>query len=128
MCTSKESNLIKIIDFGLAQYYDSTEPIRVLFGTAEFVSPEIINYEPIAPSTDSWSIGVITYILLSGLSPFMGDNDNETFSNITRAEFDFDDEAFEKVSDDAKDFITSLIVKRPEYVLNMNLILNYVIN
>ncbi|ODN03618.1 Myosin light chain kinase, smooth muscle [Orchesella cincta] len=114
LCTSKNSNQIKIIDFGLAQYYDPKEPIRVLFGTAEFVSPEIINYEPIALSTDNWSVGVITYILLSGLSPFMGDNDNETFSNITRAEFDFDDEAFENISEDSKDFISNLIVKRPE--------------
>ncbi|CAL8094223.1 unnamed protein product [Orchesella dallaii] len=114
LCTSKNSNQIKIIDFGLAQYYDPKEPTRVLFGTAEFVSPEIINYEPIALSTDNWSVGVITYILLSGLSPFMGDNDNETFSNITRAEFDFDDEAFDKISEDAKDFISNLIVKRPE--------------
>lgn len=127
LCTSKNSNQIKIIDFGLAQYYDPKEPIRVLFGTAEFVSPEIINYETIAPSTDNWSLGVITYILLSGLSPFMGDNDNETFSNITRAEFDFEDEAFEKISDDAKDFISNLLVKRPEYVIdpwNINLFCN----
>lgn len=86
----------------------------MLFGTAEFVSPEIINYETICPATDMWSVGVITYILLSGLSPFLGDDDNETFSNITRGEFDFDDEAFEKVSDDAKDFISSVIVKRKE--------------
>ncbi|XP_035710194.1 uncharacterized protein LOC110852983 isoform X2 [Folsomia candida] len=114
LCTQKTSNQIKIIDFGLAQYYNPTEPIRVLFGTAEFVSPEIINYETICPATDMWSVGVITYILLSGLSPFLGDDDNETFSNITRGEFDFDDEAFEKVSDDAKDFISSVIVKRKE--------------
>ena len=33
---------------------------------------------------DMWAIGVITYILLSGFSPFMGDNDSETFTNISR--------------------------------------------
>lgn len=51
---------------------------------------------------------------LSGLSPFMGDNDAETFANITRADFDFDDEAFEAISQDAKDFISSLLIKRKE--------------
>lgn len=51
---------------------------------------------------------------LSGLSPFMGDNDAETFANITRAEFDFDDDAFVAISDDAKDFITSLLISRKE--------------
>lgn len=44
----------------------------------------------------------------------MGENDSETFANITRAEFDFDDEAFEALSEDAKDFISSLLVKRKE--------------
>ncbi|KAI5730222.1 hypothetical protein M8J76_011412 [Diaphorina citri] len=114
MCVSRTSHHIKIIDFGLAQKINPDYPPRVLFGTPEFIPPEIINYEPIGIESDMWSIGVITYVLLSGLSPFMGENDSETFANITRAEFDFDDEAFEALSEDAKDFISSLLVKRKE--------------
>lgn len=37
--------------------------VKVLFGTPEFVAPEVINYEPIGYPTDLWSIGVICYIL-----------------------------------------------------------------
>uniref|UniRef100_A0A8D8WY19 Myosin light chain kinase, smooth muscle n=1 Tax=Cacopsylla melanoneura TaxID=428564 RepID=A0A8D8WY19_9HEMI len=114
MCVSRASHHIKIIDFGLAQKINPDHPPRVLFGTPEFIPPEIINYEPIGIESDMWSIGVITYVLLSGLSPFMGENDSETFANITRAEFDFDDEAFEALSEDAKDFISLLLVKRKE--------------
>ena len=33
---------------------------------------------------DMWSLGVICYILLSGYSPFMGDNDTETYNNISK--------------------------------------------
>lgn len=44
----------------------------------------------------------------------MGENDAETFANITRAEYDFNDEAFDAVSDDARDFIKSLLIKRKE--------------
>ncbi len=51
------------------------------------------------------------YFRLSGLSPFMGDNDNETYNNISKAEFDFDDESFDGLSDEAKDFIGKLLVK-----------------
>ena len=51
---------------------------------------------------------------LSGLSPFMGDSDVETFSNITRADYDFDDDAFDCVSQQAKDFISNLLVHRKE--------------
>lgn len=51
---------------------------------------------------------------LTGLSPFMGDNDAETFANITRADYDLEDEAFDAVSSDAKDFIGGLLIKRKE--------------
>lgn len=51
---------------------------------------------------------------LSGLSPFMGDSDVDTFANITRADYDFDDDAFDAVTQDAKDFISSLLVHRKE--------------
>uniref|UniRef100_A0A182XWG5 Uncharacterized protein n=1 Tax=Anopheles stephensi TaxID=30069 RepID=A0A182XWG5_ANOST len=124
MCATKTSHevgftqqgkaSIKIIDFGLAQRLCASSPTRVLFGTPEFIAPEIINYEPISVQSDMWSIGVICYVLLSGLSPFMGDNDVDTFSNITRAEYDFDDEAFDLVSDGAKEFIAGLLRGRQE--------------
>lgn len=54
---------IKIIDFGLAQRIESDSPIRVMFGTPEFISPEILNYEPIGYKSDMWSVGVICYVL-----------------------------------------------------------------
>ncbi|KAK9886789.1 hypothetical protein WA026_018441 [Henosepilachna vigintioctopunctata] len=114
MCHTRTSHEIKIIDFGLAQKLDPDKPTRVLFGTPEFIPPEIINYEPIGLKSDIWSIGVICYVLLSGLSPFMGDNDAETFANITRADYDFDDEAFNTVSQNARDFIAALLINRKE--------------
>lgn len=46
----------------------------------------------------------------------MGENDIQTFGNVTQADFDFDDESFDNISEDAKAFISSLLVKRPESV------------
>ncbi|KAM9804800.1 myosin light chain kinase, smooth muscle-like [Neosynchiropus ocellatus] len=111
MCVNKTGTKIKLIDFGLARRLESAGTLKVLFGTPEFVAPEVINYESISYPTDMWSIGVICYILLSGLSPFMGDNDNETLSNVTSATWDFEDEAFDEISDNAKDFISNLLKK-----------------
>ncbi|EFN64027.1 Myosin light chain kinase, smooth muscle [Camponotus floridanus] len=114
MCRTRTSHQIKLIDFGLAQTLKSDTPIRVLFGTPEFIPPEIISYEPIGTESDMWSVGVICYVLLTGLSPFMGDNDAETFANITRADYDLEDEAFDAISNNAKDFISGLLIKRKE--------------
>lgn len=63
MCHNRTSHQIKIIDFGLAQKLDPNHPTRVLFGTPEFIAPEIINYEPIGTESDMWSLGVICYVL-----------------------------------------------------------------
>ena len=87
---NKVDSQIKIIDFGLARFY--TPDIRVMAGTPEFLSPEVINFDPVDYKSDMWSVGVITYVLLSGLSPFMGDTDSETSSNITGVLYDFDTE------------------------------------
>ncbi|XP_033217400.1 calcium/calmodulin-dependent protein kinase type II delta 2 chain-like isoform X2 [Belonocnema kinseyi] len=111
LCLTKEGNRIKIIDFGLAREYDPKKKLQVLFGTPEFVAPEVVNFDQIGFGTDMWSIGVICYVLLSGLSPFMGDTDIETMANVTIAKYDFDDEAFSGISEDAKDFIKSLLIK-----------------
>ncbi|KAM5336350.1 myosin light chain kinase, smooth muscle isoform 1-T2 [Glossophaga mutica] len=118
MCVNKTGTRIKLIDFGLARRLENAGSLKVLFGTPEFVAPEVINYEPIGYATDMWSIGVICYILVSGLSPFMGDNDNETLANVTSATWDFDDEAFDEISDDAKDFISNLLKKDMKSRLN----------
>ncbi|KAB1252147.1 Death-associated protein kinase 1, partial [Camelus dromedarius] len=54
---------LKIIDFGLAHKIDFGNEFKNIFGTPEFVAPEIVNYEPLGLEADMWSIGVITYIL-----------------------------------------------------------------
>ena len=53
---------------------------------------------------------------MSGLSPFAGESDAETFSNVTMAQYDFDEEEFEEISDDAKDFIDKLLQRERKSV------------
>jgi len=63
MCVTKDSTDVKIIDFGLAQKLEEGKNVKVLFGTAEFCAPEIINYEAVSFSADMWSMGVVAYVL-----------------------------------------------------------------
>ncbi|KAM5245914.1 myosin light chain kinase 2, skeletal/cardiac muscle [Ctenodactylus gundi] len=111
LCVNTTGHLVKIIDFGLARRYNPNEKLKVNFGTPEFLSPEVVNYEQISDKTDMWSLGVITYMLLSGLSPFLGDDDTETLNNVLSSNWYFDEETFEAVSEEAKDFVSNLIVK-----------------
>ncbi|XP_056400890.1 death-associated protein kinase 2-like isoform X2 [Hyla sarda] len=104
---------IKIIDFGLAQKIEDGAVFKSLCGTPQYIAPEVINYEPLGPPTDMWSIGVITYILLSGLSPFQGETDAETLTNVVSGNYEFDDRFFKDTSYMAKEFIQQLLVKDP---------------
>ncbi|XP_073705989.1 death-associated protein kinase 3 [Garra rufa] len=105
---------IKLIDFGIAHQIKDGNEFKNIFGTPEFVAPEIVNYEPLGLEADMWSIGVITYILLSGASPFLGETKQETLTNISAVNYDFDEEYFSNTSELAKDFIRRLLVKDPK--------------
>uniref|UniRef100_A0A8C3J828 Myosin light chain kinase 3 n=1 Tax=Calidris pygmaea TaxID=425635 RepID=A0A8C3J828_9CHAR len=111
LCVNHSGNQIKIIDFGLARRYKPREKLKVNFGTPEFLAPEVVNYDFVSFPTDMWSVGVITYMLLSGLSPFLGETDAETMNYVVNCNWDFDAEAFEQLSEEAKDFISRLLVK-----------------
>ncbi|KAM9839098.1 death-associated protein kinase 2 [Aulostomus maculatus] len=102
---------IKLIDFGLAHHFHLGEEYRSTSGTPQYIAPEVINNETLSTAADMWSIGVITYILLSGLSPFQGETDEETLSNILAMKYDFDPKYFNMASSMAKDFIQKLLVK-----------------
>ncbi|KAM4552614.1 uncharacterized protein mylk4a isoform 3-T3 [Odontesthes bonariensis] len=110
LCVSRVTNKIKIIDFGLARIYKPREKLRVNFGTPEFLAPEVINYDFVSFNTDMWSLGVITYMLLSGLCPFLGDDDNQTLNNILACKWSFEEQEFVDTSEEAKDFIRRLLV------------------
>ncbi|GAA6219696.1 serine/threonine-protein kinase 17B [Lates japonicus] len=105
---------IKIVDFGLARRLGAVGELREILGTPEYVAPEILNYEPITTATDLWSVGVIAYMLVTGESPFAGDDKQETYLNVSQVNVDYSREAFSRVSELAVDFIRKLLIKAPE--------------
>ncbi|XP_015199198.1 death-associated protein kinase 3 [Lepisosteus oculatus] len=116
---------IKLIDFGLAHKIEDGVEFKNIFGTPEFVAPEIVNYEPLGLAADMWSIGVITYILLSGASPFLGESKQETLANISAMNYDFDEEFFSRTSELAKSFIRQLLEKDTRKRLTIQETLNH---
>ncbi|XP_077590306.1 serine/threonine kinase 17a like [Stigmatopora nigra] len=104
---------IRIVDFGLSRRVDSISEVREILGTPEYVAPEILSYEPISTATDMWSIGVLIYVMLTGESPFLGDDKQETFLNISQVNVEYSHDTFQNISPPAVDFIKSLLVKNP---------------
>ncbi|VDM31044.1 unnamed protein product [Hydatigera taeniaeformis] len=114
---------LKIIDFGLAYFYDPKRPRRQMGGTYIYSAPETINYDYQSFATDIWSVGVIAYELLSGITPFecpqSGDLERELTlpeitTNILNCRYNFDDDGICDASDKAKDFIRTILKKNPK--------------
>ncbi|XP_057680773.1 serine/threonine-protein kinase 17A [Corythoichthys intestinalis] len=105
---------IKIVDFGLSRIVSNHQELREIMGTPEYVAPEILNYEPISTATDMWSVGVLTYVMLTGLSPFLGKDKQETFLNISQMNISYDEEELQDL-DQAVSFIKSLLCKQPQF-------------
>ena len=76
------------------------------------MAPEVIEGKH-DKSCDLWSVGVVAFVLLSGRLPFDGQTEEDTFTKIKYLNYHFEDECWNTISDDGKDFIESLLQKDP---------------
>ncbi|XP_056901773.1 triple functional domain protein isoform X2 [Takifugu flavidus] len=107
--------VIKLTDFGDAvQLNPASSYIHPLLGSPEFSAPELVLGQPASLTSDIWSLGVVTYIVLSGASPFLDESLEETCLNICRLDFSFPEDYFQGVSLAAKDFVCLLLQSEPE--------------
>uniref|UniRef100_A0A669EZY4 non-specific serine/threonine protein kinase n=1 Tax=Oreochromis niloticus TaxID=8128 RepID=A0A669EZY4_ORENI len=107
--------VIKLTDFGDAvQLNPPSSYIHPLLGSPEFSAPELILGQPVSLMSDLWSLGVVTYVVLSGASPFLDESLEETCLNICRLDFSFPEDYFQGVSPAARDFICLLLQGEPE--------------
>lgn len=70
----KNSLEIKISDFGFSCFFDPKKGLDLVLGSPLYMAPEIIEAKNYNEKVDIWSIGIITYVLLSGRNPFPGKN------------------------------------------------------
>ena len=104
---------IKLIDFGLSRKVFNDEKMHTILGTPYYVAPEVLQGE-YDEKCDIWSIGALTYIMLCGDPPFKGNSNHEIFNKILREDVKFSSKKWEKISDDAKNFVKNCLIKIPE--------------
>ncbi|KAM8806948.1 striated muscle preferentially expressed protein kinase [Eudromia elegans] len=110
LMADSSSEQVRICDFGNAQELTPDEPQYCKYGTPEFVGPEIVNQSPISSVTDIWPVGVIAYLCLTGISPFVGENDKTTLMNIRNYNVAFEERMFQGLTREAKGFVIKVLV------------------
>ena len=104
---------IKVIDFGLSTYFSDFNQLVTKVGTPYYVSPEVLkgNYNK---QCDMWSVGVISYILLTGCPPFQGENLAEVYNEILYEKLKLYRSDWEELSAHSLEFVKSMLKKNPD--------------
>ncbi|XP_011023116.1 PREDICTED: CDPK-related kinase 3 isoform X1 [Populus euphratica] len=101
---------MKLIDFGLSDFFRPDERLNDIVGSAYYVAPEVL-HRSYSLEADIWSIGVITYILLCGSRPFWARTESGIFRAVLRSDPNFEDVPWPSVTPEAKDFVKRLLNK-----------------
>lgn len=112
LCAGAQGDDIRVADFGLSKMFDQGEYLVTCCGSPEYVAPEVLECKPYDKACDLWSVGVITYVLLTGCFPFWDKNNAVLYEKIRKVEYGWPSGS--DISPEAKDLIRHLIEKNPD--------------
>ncbi len=120
---------IKLTDFGLSKmglmslatnlyegYIDAETrqfSDKQVYGTPEYIAPEVILRQGYGKPVDWWSMGIILYEFLIGCVPFFGDTPEELFAHTVNDDIEWPDTEDLSIAPDARDLITMLLQQNP---------------
>ncbi|KHJ35744.1 putative calcium calmodulin-dependent protein kinase [Erysiphe necator] len=103
-----------LADFGIAKMLESqNEILTTMAGSFGYAAPEVMLKKGHGKPVDLWSLGVITYTLLCGYSPFRSESLPDLIDECSTGKVIFHERYWKDVSNDAKDFICQLLQSCP---------------
>ncbi|KAJ7545741.1 hypothetical protein O6H91_08G007900 [Diphasiastrum complanatum] len=108
-----EDAALKAVDFGLSVFYSPGEKFTDLVGSIFYIAPEVLR-RSYGPEADIWSVGVILYILLSGVPPFWAKTDQGILDAIRIGHLNFASEPWPSISIGAKDVVKKMLNSNPK--------------
>jgi len=109
-------NDIKLLDYNSARHLANKKAGEVVdvIGDTEFCAPEMLSFDRVQPSSDMWSVAVIMFILLTGVSPYFYEDEAKVTLCVEKVKYDMDIPEFDSISPSAKQFIKAIFKRGPE--------------
>ncbi|KAI9005123.1 kinase-like domain-containing protein, partial [Hyaloraphidium curvatum] len=116
LLTMGAGSRVWLADFGFAARAGDAQALQTVCGTPAYMAPEMVDRTGHGVEVDVWACGVMLYGMLCGYLPFCSPRGSslETMLLVKRGELKFDARDWAGVSDDAKDFISSLLERDPK--------------
>jgi calcium/calmodulin-dependent protein kinase I len=112
--TRDPASPLVLADFGIAKMLeDPSEVLTSMAGSFGYAAPEVMLKQGHGKAVDMWSLGVITYTLLCGYSPFRSENLSDLIEECRGGRIIFHERYWRDVSKDAKDFILTMLQPDP---------------
>ena len=112
MTSDDDDGDIRILDFGLSKILGPYEKCDEPYGTLTYCAPEIIVDEPYSKAVDLWSLGIMSYLMVSGKLPFNSEDENEIARQVVYDEPDYiRNPIWKSITPECKDFIKRLLEK-----------------
>lgn len=113
--TRDANSSLVLADFGIAKMLDSkSEVLTTMAGSFGYAAPEVMLKKGHGKPVDMWSMGVITYTLLCGYSPFRSENLADLIEECKNGRVIFHERYWKEVSPEAKEFIKKLLEPNPD--------------
>jgi serine/threonine protein kinase len=112
----KYGTSVKIGDFGMSTLVGVDGLVRGRCGSPGYVAPEIFKAETgegYGNQVDVFSAGVTLYLMLCGYEPFYGENENELIKANKKAELEFPNSDWGKISPEARDLVAQMLKTDP---------------
>lgn len=100
--SNKKDFQLKLIDFGFAQRFDRKKGMTLVLGSPLYMAPELVRRLNYDDKVDIWALGCVTYLLLSGLTPFQSREIPKIHKNTLSKKVTFDSSVWTNISQDCK--------------------------
>lgn len=127
MLKSKDTNEIKVVDFGIAGVSSNISVDNLDAGSLRYMAPEVIagKIKRLEPSIDVWAMGVILYSMLCGCFPFDGNNNKVIMDKILDGNYALPKDIAKNLSPELLDVFTRTLEVDPKLRITTVELLNH---